>query len=123
MLYTTFCKIGNAVGSGCFKSPKVELTAIVNKIKPLNKFSFGLKKAVIDIAMNFAGSIVFKQESMAPYSPNTANILYAVVSELPVIVLSKPVIVLTGTPSYANTAVLYVWRQVSTLSSVLHTEE
>jgi len=46
LLYPTFCKIGNAVGSGCFKSRKMELTAFVDKVaknKLLNKFSFGLK--------------------------------------------------------------------------------
>merc|ERR1712086_1028427 len=46
MMYPTFCKIGNAVGSGCFKSRQMELTAFVDKInknKLMNKFSFGLK--------------------------------------------------------------------------------
>eukprot|EP00090_Calanus_glacialis_P017890 TRINITY_DN2775_c0_g1_i2.p1 TRINITY_DN2775_c0_g1~~TRINITY_DN2775_c0_g1_i2.p1 ORF type:complete len:864 (-),score=245.27 TRINITY_DN2775_c0_g1_i2:151-2718(-) len=46
LLYPTFCKIGNAVGSGCFKSRKMELTAFVDKVnknKLMNKFSFGLK--------------------------------------------------------------------------------
>merc|ERR1712106_1230108 len=45
-MYPTFCKIGNAVGSGCFKSRQMELTAFVDKInknKLMNKFSFGLK--------------------------------------------------------------------------------
>merc|ERR1711892_395543 len=47
MMYPTFCKIGQLVGSGCFKSRQMELTAFVDKInknKLFNKFSFGLKK-------------------------------------------------------------------------------
>jgi len=46
MMYGTFCKIGNAVGSGCFKSRKMELSVFfdkVNKNKLFNKFSFALK--------------------------------------------------------------------------------
>jgi hypothetical protein len=46
IMYPTFCKIGNTVGSGCFKSRQMELTAFVDKInknKLINKFAFGLK--------------------------------------------------------------------------------
>merc|ERR1711892_1879 len=46
LMYPTFCKIGNMVGSGCFKNRKMELTSFfdkVNKNKLFNKFSFGLK--------------------------------------------------------------------------------
>ena len=46
MMYGTFCKIGNAVGSGCFKSRKMELSVFfdkVNKNKLFNKFSFAWK--------------------------------------------------------------------------------
>jgi len=46
MMYPTFCKIGKAVGSGCFKTRTMELTGFVdkqNKNKLMNKFAFGLK--------------------------------------------------------------------------------
>merc|ERR1711893_75999 len=46
LMYPVLCKIGNAVGSGCFKRRTMELTGFVNKVqknKFLNKFSFGLK--------------------------------------------------------------------------------
>ena len=46
MMYPAFCKIGKAVGSGCFKTRTMELTGFVdkqNKNKLMNKFAFGLK--------------------------------------------------------------------------------
>jgi len=46
LMYPVLCKIGNAVGSGCFKRRTMELNGFVNKVqknKFLNKFSFGLK--------------------------------------------------------------------------------
>merc|ERR1712200_340740 len=46
IMYPTFCKIGKAVGSGCFKTRTMELTGFVDKVnknKLMNKFAFGLK--------------------------------------------------------------------------------
>merc|ERR1712054_688629 len=46
LMYPVLCKIGNAVGSGCFKRRTMELNGFVNKVqknKFLNKISFGLK--------------------------------------------------------------------------------
>ena len=46
VMYPAFCKIGKAVGSGCFKTRTMELTGFVdkqNKNKLMNKFAFGLK--------------------------------------------------------------------------------
>eukprot|EP00092_Neocalanus_flemingeri_P037349 GFUD01040673.1.p1 GENE.GFUD01040673.1~~GFUD01040673.1.p1 ORF type:complete len:859 (-),score=238.55 GFUD01040673.1:100-2478(-) len=46
MLYPTFCKLGDLVGSGCFKNRQMEVTVFLDKVaknKLLNKFSFGLK--------------------------------------------------------------------------------
>ena len=46
VMYPAFCKIGKAVGSGCFKTRTMELTGFVdkqNKNKLMNKFAFALK--------------------------------------------------------------------------------